>query len=82
MPARLSVAAQAVLGVTIGALVQPATLGRLGGQWVAVVAVSIGTLAVSMAAGAVMGRRRGISAADRDAGPHRRRRQRADRDQP
>ena len=62
VPARLSVAAQAVLGVTIGALVQPATLGRLGGQWVAVVAVSIGTLAVSMAAGAVMGRRRGISA--------------------
>ena len=40
---------------------QPSTLGRLGGQWVAVVAVSIGTLAVSMAAGAVMGRRRGIS---------------------
>ena len=62
VPARLSVAAQAVLGVTIGALVQPSTLGRLGGQWVAVIAVSIGTLAVSMAAGAVMGRRRGISA--------------------
>ena len=61
VPPRLSVAAQAVLGVTIGALVQPSTLGRLGGQWVAVVAVSIGTLAVSMAAGAVMGRRRGIS---------------------
>jgi uncharacterized protein len=62
VPPRLSVAAQTVLGVTIGALVQPSTLGRLGGQWVAVVAVSIGTLAVSMAAGAVMGRRRGISA--------------------
>jgi uncharacterized protein len=62
VPARLSVAAQAVLGVTIGALVQPSTLGRLGGQWVAVIAVSIGTLAISMAAGAVMGRRRGISA--------------------
>ena len=61
VPGRLSVAAQAVLGVTIGALVQPSTLGGLGGQWVAVVAVSVGTLAVSMAAGAVMGRRRGIS---------------------
>ena len=61
VPPRVSVAAQAVLGVTIGALVQPSTLGRLGGRWVAVVAVSVGTLAVSMAAGAVMGRRRGIS---------------------
>ena len=61
VPPRVSVAAQAVLGVTIGALVQPSTLGRLGGRWVAVVAVSVGTLAVSMTAGAVMGRRRGIS---------------------
>jgi membrane AbrB-like protein len=60
-PGPLNGAAQAVIGVVIGVLAQPGTLAGLAGQWVPVLLVSVATLAVSMAAGLLLGLRRGIS---------------------
>jgi membrane AbrB-like protein len=61
VPGGASTAAQAVIGVVIGVLAQPSTLGGLAGNWVPIVAVSVGTLAVSMGAGLLMGLYRGVS---------------------
>jgi membrane AbrB-like protein len=61
VPRPLTAAAQAVIGVVIGVLAQPGTLAGLAGQWLPVLLVSVGTLAVSMAAGLLLGIRRGIS---------------------
>jgi membrane AbrB-like protein len=61
VPRPLTSAGQAVIGVVIGVLAQPGTLAGLSGQWLPVLLVSVATLAVSMAAGLLLGLRRGIS---------------------
>ena len=67
-PARLGLprasmtAAQAVIGVTIGVLVQLSTLTALGAHWVSILLVTLGTLALSLAAGQLLRLRPGISA--------------------
>ena len=61
VPRPLTAAAQAVIGVVIGVLAQPGTLAGLAGQWVPVLLVCVATLAVSMAAGLLLGLRRGVS---------------------
>ena len=54
MPARIGSAAQAVIGVSIGALVQTDTLRSLAENWPAVLLVIVGTLGVSLLAGQLM----------------------------
>jgi membrane AbrB-like protein len=54
-------AAQAVIGVVIGVLARPGTLAELAPQWLPVLLVTVGTLAVSMAAGLLLGLHRGVS---------------------
>ncbi|TWF81339.1 hypothetical protein FHX44_117282 [Pseudonocardia hierapolitana] len=61
VPRPVTGTAQAVIGVVIGVLAQPDTLAGLAGQWVPVLLVSVATLAVSMAAGLLLGLRRGIT---------------------
>jgi membrane AbrB-like protein len=61
VPRRMTGVAQAVIGVVIGVLAQPGTLATLAGQWAPVLLVCVATLAVSMAAGLLLGLRRGIS---------------------
>ena len=51
------VAAQAVLGVTLGAYLEPDALEAVGGAWLPVALVSAGTLFVSMGAGLILARR-------------------------
>jgi membrane AbrB-like protein len=53
--------AQAVIGVVIGVLAQPSTLTGLAANWLPVLLVSVGTLAVSMGAGLLLGLRPGVS---------------------
>ncbi|GAA0941308.1 AbrB family transcriptional regulator [Pseudonocardia zijingensis] len=62
VPRPLNTAAQSVIGVVIGVLAQPGAFAGLATQWVPVVLVSVATLAVSMAAGLLLGLRRGVSA--------------------
>ncbi|MSX06044.1 MAG: AbrB family transcriptional regulator, partial [Actinobacteria bacterium] len=52
LPRRLGMAAQAILGVEIGTLVQSDTLSSLGDTWLPVLLACIGTLLLSIAAGA------------------------------
>ena len=62
MPGRFSLpqagfrVGQAITGVALGAFIQSSTVTGLGGRWLAVVLVSIATLAVSIAAGLVLAR--------------------------
>jgi uncharacterized protein len=56
VPGRVFVAAQAVTGVTIGTYLQSSSLSAIGSEWVQVAAVSLGTLAISIAAGLVLAR--------------------------
>ena len=57
-----SLAAQGVLGVATGLLVREISCSSLGGSdWVAVIAVAVGTLVVCIAGGALLGMHRGIS---------------------
>lgn len=60
VPRGASLAAQAVLGVTIGALVQLPTLLALGRHIVPVLLVTFGTLLVTIVAGLLMGLRRDV----------------------
>ncbi|MCF7549152.1 AbrB family transcriptional regulator [Pseudonocardia sp. WMMC193] len=53
--------AQAVIGVVIGVLATPGTLSSVAVDWLPVLLVSLGTLAVSMAAGLLLGLQRGVS---------------------
>jgi membrane AbrB-like protein len=53
--------AQAVIGVVIGLLADPTTLAGLAPQWAPVLLVVVGTLALSMGAGIVLGLHRGVS---------------------
>jgi membrane AbrB-like protein len=62
VPRRLGVAAQGVLGVYIGTMVHRDALGALGSDWPIVVAVAIATLLLSIAAGALLGLHRDVTA--------------------
>lgn len=61
VPGAATTAGQAVIGVVIGVLAQPATLAGLAGDWLPILLVSIATLAASMAAGLLMGLHKGVS---------------------
>jgi membrane AbrB-like protein len=54
-------AGQAVIGVVIGVLARPDTLGAVAAGWLPVLLVSLGTLVVSMGAGLLLGVQRGVS---------------------
>jgi membrane AbrB-like protein len=61
LPHTASTAAQAVVGVAIGALMDPETLGAVGEEWFAVLLVTVATLALSLVAGLLLRLQRGIS---------------------
>ncbi len=61
VPAPVSTAALAVVGVAIGALVDPATLREVAGAWLPVLLVVVATLALSVVAGLLLRLRPGIS---------------------
>lgn len=61
VPPPAGTAAQAVLGVTVGALVDVETLRAVGANWPVVLLVTVATLALSVAAGLVLPLQRGIS---------------------
>ncbi|WP_197382272.1 AbrB family transcriptional regulator [Mycolicibacterium mengxianglii] len=61
VPRRAGQVAQAVLGIYIGTMVHQDSLASLGPHWPIVLAVVVGTLAISILAGALMGLRRDIS---------------------
>ncbi|MGY1748344.1 AbrB family transcriptional regulator [Modestobacter sp. SYSU DS0511] len=54
--------AQALIGVSAGALVQPETLRVVADHWLPVLSITVATLLVSLAAGQLMRLQRGISA--------------------
>ena len=54
-------AAQAVIGVTIGALVRLSTLRAIGENWLPVLLVTVGTLVLSLVAGQLLRLQRGIT---------------------
>jgi uncharacterized protein len=56
-----SLAAQGVLGVYTGLMVHSISFGALGSNWPIVVAVAVGTLAISVAGGALLGLHRDVS---------------------
>lgn len=60
VPRGLSLAAQGVLGVYIGTLMQSHTLAALGSRWTAALLVGFATLLLSVAAGALLGLHRSI----------------------
>jgi hypothetical protein len=61
VPRPAMTAAQAVVGVTIGALVQLSTLAAIGEHWLPVLLVTLGTLVLSLGAGQVLRLQPGIS---------------------
>ncbi len=63
LPAPLFRVGQALVGAVIGALVQLSTLARLAFDWPSVLLVTVGTLAISVAAGWLMGLHRDVSTA-------------------
>ena len=62
LPESVNTAAQAVIGVVVGGLLELSTLLSLGGDWLPVAAVIVGTLALSIVAGLLMGRWTPVSA--------------------
>jgi hypothetical protein len=62
VPQPAGVGAQAVIGVSIGALVQTDTLATIAEHWLPVLLVTVGTLLISLAAGQVMRLQPGVSA--------------------
>jgi membrane AbrB-like protein len=62
LPARAGTAGQAVVGVTIGTLVQLSTLSALGAHWLPVLLVTVATLLLSLATGWLLGRHRDLDA--------------------
>ncbi|GLZ43863.1 membrane protein [Actinomycetospora sp. NBRC 106375] len=58
---RATAGAQAVIGVVIGLLARPETLGAVAADWLPVLAISVATLVASMGAGLAMGLQRGVS---------------------
>ncbi|MCV7174138.1 AbrB family transcriptional regulator [Mycobacterium manitobense] len=61
IPRRAGVAAQGVLGVYIGTMVQHDAAATLGSDWPIVLAVVVATLVLSLIAGAVLGLHRTVS---------------------
>lgn len=61
VPRKLGIAAQGVLGVYIGTMVQQDALGTLGGDWPVVLGVAVGTLLLSVGAGALLGLHRDVT---------------------
>jgi hypothetical protein len=61
VPVSATVAAQAVIGVTMGALVDVGTLRAVAENWLAVLLVTVGTLALSLVAGLLLRLQRGIT---------------------
>ena len=61
MPRIAMSAAQAVIGVTIGALVRLGTLATIGEHWLPILLVTLATLVLSLAAGQLLRLQRGIS---------------------
>jgi membrane AbrB-like protein len=61
VPGPVNSAAQAVIGVAIGALVDLETLRAVGAEWLPVLLVTVATLALSLAAGLLLRLQRGIS---------------------
>jgi membrane AbrB-like protein len=61
LPRPAGIGAQAVIGVSIGALVQTGTLRTIAEHWLPVLAVTVATLLVSLVAGQLMRLQRGIS---------------------
>jgi membrane AbrB-like protein len=61
VPASAATAAQAVIGVAMGALVDLETLRTVAANWLPVLLVTLGTLALSLAAGLTLRLQRGIS---------------------
>src|ERR1700758_2335057 len=57
----MGLAAQGVLGVYTGLMVHSVSFGALGSHWPIVVAVAVGTLAISVAGGALLGMHRDVS---------------------
>nr|WP_202422830.1 AbrB family transcriptional regulator [Gordonia sp. SID5947] len=55
LPRPAMLAAQGVLGVYIGTMADPETLSGLGSSWFPVLAVGLGTLALSVVGGALLG---------------------------
>lgn len=54
--------AQGLIGITVGALVDLTTLRRMASESLSIVGVTLATLALSVAAGWLLARRRGVSA--------------------
>jgi uncharacterized protein len=61
VPRAAGIAAQGVLGVYIGTMVHRDAFAALGSNWVIVVALVVATLALSMAAGALLGAHKDVS---------------------
>jgi membrane AbrB-like protein len=61
VPRLAGLAAQGVLGVYIGTMVQPDALSSLGPHWPAVVGVGVATLVLSVGAGALLGLHKSIT---------------------
>lgn len=61
VPRAATSAAQAVIGVVIGVLAQPSTLAGVAANWLPVLLITVGTLAVSMGAGLLLGLHRGVT---------------------
>ena len=61
VPARAMTAAQAVVGVAMGALIDLETLRAVAANWLPVLLVTVGTLALSLAAGQALRLQPGIS---------------------
>lgn len=55
-PGPANLAAQAVIGVTVGTYLQRSTLGSVGAHWAAVLGVCLATLGLSVAAGLLLSR--------------------------
>lgn len=61
IPRRAFTLGQALVGVTIGAMVSLPTLERLSTDWPSILAVTVGTLVISVLAGQLLGLRRDVS---------------------
>ncbi len=61
LPRAVQAAAQAVVGVSIGALVDPGTLAAIGEDWLPVLLVTLGTLLLSIVAGLLLRLQPGIT---------------------
>jgi membrane AbrB-like protein len=62
LPAPLFLTGQSVIGVTIGAEADWGSLGDLGSDWPAVIAVTLATVALSVGAGQLLRLHRGVTA--------------------